>query len=315
MTTRPRAVLAGLLLTAIALATAVGTAHDDGDGSARGTAPSASRGLYVAMGDSYTSGPEIPVQTGEPAGCGRSDHNYPTLVAARLGVKAGDFHDVSCSGATIPDLTAPQSTEDGTNPAQVSALSSRTRLVTIGIGGNDVDFIDMVARCIDMGTAFDAFGSGKHGFEDAPCRGSYVEDGTDSTRRRIAATGERLSGALSEVRRRAPAARVYVVGYPAVLPPGNDGCGLELPLAPGDITYLRETEQELNSALRERARAGGATYVDTYGPSREHSACSPERTRWIEPLRPSSLAAAVHPNARGERGMADAVLRAVKASR
>ncbi|MFJ3306359.1 SGNH/GDSL hydrolase family protein [Streptomyces sp. NPDC086549] len=313
MTTRLRAVLAGLLLAVGALAAVVGVAHDDGDGTARGAATPASKGAYVAIGDSYTAGQQIPDRTGEPAGCGRSDHNYPTQVAARLGVKAADFDDVSCSGATIADLTAPQATRDGTNPAQLAALSSKTRLVTIGIGGNDIDFIAMITRCVDLGGAYSSLDGGTIS-DDAPCRKYYVKNGTDSARRLVAAAGERLSGALSEVRRRAPEARVYVVGYPAILPSDGAVCGRELPIAPGDITYLRETEQELNEALRVRAGAAGATYVDTYTPSRDHNACSPEDTRWIEPLRPGSPAAAVHPNARGERGMADAVLRAVNAS-
>ncbi|WP_425329668.1 hypothetical protein [Streptomyces sporangiiformans] len=50
-----------------------------------------------------------------------------------------------------------------------------------------------------------------------------------------------------------------------------------------------------------------------YTPSVGHDACSPAKTRWIEPLAPSSPAARVHPNERGERGMADAVLRAIRA--
>ncbi|MGW1274634.1 GDSL-type esterase/lipase family protein [Streptomyces sp. NPDC002491] len=118
--------------------------------------------------------------------------------------------------------------------------------------------------------------------------------------------------------RRAPRARVYVVGYPAILPAegteGTEGagCGGELPLAPGDMSYLREKEQQLNSELRERAQTSGAVYVDTYRPSEGRDACSDAATRWIEPLVPSSPAAAVHPNERGERGMADAVLDALR---
>jgi hypothetical protein len=63
--------------------------------------------------------------------------------------------------------------------------------------------------------------------------------------------------------------------------------------------------------LGERARAAGATYVDTFTPSTGHDACSPAATRWIEPLNPSSPAAVVHPNEHGERGMATAVLRSL----
>jgi hypothetical protein len=36
--------------------------------------------------------------------------------------------------------------------------------------------------------------------------------------------------------------------------------------------------------LRQRARAAGAVYVDTYTPSLGHDACSGPARRWIEPL-------------------------------
>src|SRR4051794_10127159 len=52
-------------------------------------------GRYVALGDSFTSGPLIPRQHGKPFACLRSDHNYPSLVAHAL--RAGVFADVSCS--------------------------------------------------------------------------------------------------------------------------------------------------------------------------------------------------------------------------
>ena len=58
---------------------------------------------YVALGDSYTTGPFIPDQTGSPAGCLRSTHSYPFLVAAGTG--AASFSDVSCRGATTADIT------------------------------------------------------------------------------------------------------------------------------------------------------------------------------------------------------------------
>ncbi|MGP4006999.1 SGNH/GDSL hydrolase family protein [Streptomyces sp. 4N124] len=300
-----RTVLVGVLVTCGTLATVVGVARNEHD---QAQAAPAAKGPYVALGDSYTAGPKIPGQTGTPAGCDRSDHNYPALVAPRLGVKDTGFRDVSCSGATTADLTRPQLTEHGTNPPQLAALSPRTRLITLGIGGNDIGFGSVIKRCVTMGVAYQALGSGRYVPEDAPCERHYVDGGTDNVEREIGAAGERLAGALTEINRRAPRARVYVVGYPAILPTDGSGCGGVLPLAPGDIGYLREKEQQLNGELRERAQASGAVYVDTYGPSEGRDACSDVATRWIEPLVPSSPAAAVHPNARGERGMADAVL-------
>ena len=302
-----RAALAGIVSCGVLL-TAVLIGRPDGNhDSSQDERPQP--GPYVALGDSYTSGPRIPRQTGTPAGCDRSDHNYPALVARHLGVPAADFHDVSCSGATVIALTAPQKTSNGTNPAQLSALSKRTRLVTLGIGGNDIGFASTVTRCVTMGAMYRATGSGRLFSDDAPCEKQYVDGGTDEVKQKLRATGRTLSAALAEIARRAPKARVYVVGYPAILPAEGKGCGRELPLAPGDASYLHDKGEQLNTMLHEQAEAAGATYVDTYSPSVGHDACSARKTRWIEPLRPSSPAAAVHPNAHGEQGIADAVLR------
>ena len=301
--------LAGIMSCGVLL-TVVLVARPDGNHESAGSERSRP-GPYVALGDSYTSGPKIPRQSGTPAGCYRSDHNYPAVVARQLGVTAADFRDVSCSGATITDLTAPQTTSDGTNPAQFSALSKRTRLVTLGMGGNDIGFGSTVTRCVTMGALYRAIGSGGLFSDSAPCEKQYTDGGTDDVAQKIQATGRKLSAALAEIERRAPKARIYVVGYPAILPAGAKGCGRELPLAPGDATYLHDKGKQLNTMLREQSETAGATYVDTYSPSLGHDACSPEKTRWIEPLQPSSPAAAVHPNAHGEKGMADAVLRAI----
>ncbi|MGW2050061.1 SGNH/GDSL hydrolase family protein [Streptomyces sp. NPDC001858] len=308
MKTSVRAALAGAL--ACGVLTTVIVVGRPGD-SPESDPPS---GPYVALGDSYTAGPEIPGQNGSPAGCERSDRNYPALVARRLGLTAADFRDVSCSGATLADLTAAQSTDRGTNPAQLSALSDRTRLVTLGMGGNDIGFASLVKTCVKSGVLTFALKSLKvgagdaEGAGDAPCRARYVSDGADEIRQRIRAADERLAKALAEVERRAPKARVYVVGYPAILPPHTTGCGAEMGLAAGDIGYLHEKEQQLNTMLRERAEKAGVGYVDTYSPSVGRDACADRQVRWIEPLVPFAPAASVHPNERGEQGMAKAVL-------
>lgn len=308
MKTSVRAGLAGALAFA-ALGVAVGVArHDDG------ADPVPPKGPYVALGDSYTAGPRIPDQNGKPVGCERSDRNYPALVARRLGLAAGDFRDVSCSGATLADLSAAQVTDDGTNAAQLSALSAGTRLVTLGIGGNDIGFSSMIKQCVEQGVLYFALSRGEHGGEDAPCRERYASGNTDAVQDKIHAVDERLARTLGEIRRRAPGARVYVVGYPAILPAKDSGCGREMSLAPGDVAYLHAKERQLNTVLRERADAAGAGYVDTYTPSVGRDACSSRDTRWVEPLVPLAHAASVHPNERGERGMADAVLKTLGAA-
>ncbi len=253
-------------------------------------------GPYVALGDSYTAGPGIPARTGVPLGCDRSSQAYPALLAARLHLSAAQFRDVSCSGARIADLDGEQSTSDGVNPAQLSALSSSTRLVTLGIGGNDIGFADLVERCVAAGL-----------LRQTPCR-EQLTAGGDSVEARIRTAGEQLAVALAAIHRRAPQARVYVVGYPAILPADGGVCASGLAMTVDDVAYLRVKEQHLNAMLRKRSEAAGVRFVDTWTPSLGHDACETAGTRWIEPLLPSAPAAALHPNARGEQGMAEAVL-------
>ncbi|HEY1179778.1 MAG TPA: GDSL-type esterase/lipase family protein, partial [Phytomonospora sp.] len=103
-------------------------------------------GKYVALGDSFTAGPLVPHQTLDVPGCLRSDHNYAALLAEEI--DAGEFTDASCSGATTKDMFAPQGTFWGTNAPQLDAVTPDTTLVTIGISGNDVGFMDVLLTCL-----------------------------------------------------------------------------------------------------------------------------------------------------------------------
>ena len=251
---------------------------------------------YVAMGDSYTAGPLVPNQLPDPLGCLRSDHDYPHLVANAVGAP---LRDVSCSAASTDDLASSQQVLGGSNPPQLDALDQGVGTVSLQIGGNDIGFLEIVQRCatvLPLGT---------------PCRDLYTRGGADEISRRIAATGPKVAAALTETHRRSPQARVFVVGYPAILPEVQPGCWPILPIAPGDVPYLRDKEKELNAMLAAQAGAGGAAYVDVYGPSIGHDACQLPGARWIEPLIPLSLAAPVHPNSLGMAGMAAVLAAAV----
>lgn len=252
---------------------------------------------YVAIGDSYTAGPGIPHAVPHPLGCWRSDRNYPHVVAE---VRGSILRDVSCSGATTSDLSAPQPVLGGPNPPQLDALDTDVELVTIQIGGNDIGFAEILQRCksvVPVGT---------------PCRNFYTGGGTDEIRRRIIETGPKVGAVLAEARRRSPEARLLVLGYPSILPDARPGCWPVMPITPGDVPYLREKHKELNAMLATQAAAVGATYVDLYGPSVGHDACQLPGTRWVEPLVPVSPAAAYHPNALGMRRMAHVILTALE---
>jgi lysophospholipase L1-like esterase len=267
----------------------------------------ASRGSYVALGDSYTAGPDLPDQTGAVAGCEQSDSSYPYLVARSLRL---NLTDLSCSGATIASLAAPQRTGDGTNQAQLSALSAATTLVTLGIGGNDIGWSAVITKCTEL-DLIPALIPGAAASGLAPCQDYYTAGGTDRIQGRIRAVARQLAEALARIGERAPRARVYVVGYPDLLPAAGGTCSHTMGITQGDVTFLDDEERQLNGALRQDAKAAGDGYVDTYASSVGHDACEAPASRWIEPLVPAAPAAPLHPNAVGEQGMANAVAAAI----
>jgi lysophospholipase L1-like esterase len=290
-------------LTACAVMASACTSNVTATPSAESSSPEATPvppGLnYVALGDSYTAGPLIPTLTGTPTGCFRSTANYPALVAEVI--RPASVKDVSCGGAATADLTRSQavSVGGGANIPQLQALAPTTDLVTLGIGGNDIGFIEIVNTCARLSKTEPA---------GAACRDHYLAGGADQLAARITATAPKVAAALRAVRATAPTARVLLVGYPVLAPDSGPGCFPDVPFTAGDVAYLRTVEQRLNAMLAEQARATGATYVDTYTPSVGHDWCQPTGTKWVEALNPTSPAAPAHPNALGMQATARAVL-------
>jgi lysophospholipase L1-like esterase len=246
---------------------------------------------YVALGDSYTSGPGIPTQV--DANCTRSNRNYPSLVAAAG--RYASFTDVSCGGATTVQMWQAQ----GTNGPQLDAVTRDTTLVTLQIGGNDIGFGSIIATCAGLSAGAPA---------GDPCKEHYdPAGGADQLTAAIVRTAPKVAQVLRAVHHQAPHARVVVVGYPDLLPDTGPGCFPAVPFAAGDVPYLRGTEKGLNAMLRVEALLHGAEYVDTYGPTVGHDMCQAPAVRWIEPLVPAAPAAPAHPNATGEQAMATAV--------
>jgi lysophospholipase L1-like esterase len=258
----------------------------------------ASAADYAGLGDSAAAGPLIPNQIPAPLGCWRSDRNFAHIVAPALGFSLAD---VSCSGARTDHMTRPQDVFLGPNPRQFNALTADTRLVTLQIGGNDIGFSEIVEEC----TTPSPFGQ--------PCRDRYAPNwpaGPDELADRIAATAPKVAAVLREIHALAPHARVLVIGYAAILPHTGSGCWPRVALAWRDVPYLRATHEALNAMLRRKAQANGATYVDSYAASVGRDACRSASVRWVEPTIPVNPAAPLHPNARGMRGVAAAILAA-----
>ena len=250
---------------------------------------------YVALGDSYSAGPFVPT-TDLAGGCLRSDHDYPHLLAQRLRVRR--LVDVTCSGARTADLIRPQRPFPGSRvPPQLRPVTSGTDLVTVGIGGNDLDLFGTVVRTC----------TGLRGRQPAgaPCTEELRRRGFDVARAGATIT-RRVAAGLRAVRRRAPAARVLLVGYLRVVP-ARGGCRA-LPLATGDYPLGRRVAATLDAALRRAARRAGVSYVDMDAASRGHDVCAARP--WVNgSVTDRSRALAYHPLLAGMRADARQVLR------
>ena len=243
---------------------------------------------YVALGDSYSAGSGVlpPDPTASPE-CLRSILNYPHDIAGQTGAQ---LTDVTCGAAETSDFLNSQ--YPGVAP-QLDAVQASTQLITMTIGGNDSNvFIDSIVDCGSAGVS--TLGQG------SPCKdkyGSSFDDTINNT------TYPSLVNELQAVRAKAPHAKVAILGYPWITPP-TGGCFPTMPVASGDVPYVRNIQATLNNAVRRAAAATGATYVDFSKVSEGHDACQPIGTRWIEPVVGTTQAVVVHPNALGESQMA-----------
>ncbi|CCG02056.1 SGNH/GDSL hydrolase family protein [Blastococcus saxobsidens] len=264
---------------------------------AAGATPSQLR--YVALGDSYSaaSGVLPPDLTAAPQ-CLRSVRNYPHVIAGAIGAR---LTDVTCGGADTGDFFAEQ--HQGISP-QLEALSKDAQLVTMTIGGNDSGvFINSMLNCAAAGLA--TLGQG------SPCKDRYGSSFEDTIR---TTTYPALVEALRAVRRAAPKAEVAILGYPWIMP-ATGGCFDRMPIAEGDVPYLRSLQATLNDAVERAAGRTGVTFVDLSEASDGHDACQPLGVRWVEPVLQGTNAVIVHPNALGEAEMAARTMEVLRLDR
>jgi len=288
---------------------------------------------YVALGDSYSAGYGLGDRTRLPtSACVQSARDYPHRLAARFGL---DLTDVTCAGATSEDVTTGHQFTGV--PPQIESLSSRTRLVTLTIGGNDADLFGTAASCLAISADGPVF-SGR----DAPsCESTLVQDGEDQLSVKIqsrVALG--IADTLAAVQRAAPNAVVVFLGYPAIFPDAEHtpakGCfrsALDLgtlagsfpsdtfPFTDDDVAYLHGVQEELDAVSASAADAAGVRFVDVLERTEAHSACAPADERYVagvsltgsSDLRRIDLkAGALHPNGRGVAYLTDQMADAIR---
>lgn len=256
---------------------------------------------YVALGDSFAAGAGVFPQT-ELAMCSRSAVNYPALVAKELGVAT--FKDVTCSGATLDDLTSPhRGIVSGTAAPQFDALTPDTTLVTMTMGGNDIGLASQALRCGNL--LPEPYGKS--------CEDTFTANGIDTFAERTKALAPVYGNAIDEIRSRAPEATVVIVGYPTASRAG--ACPERQPAWSRDADYLQGVLVDLNALLRNVSAAHGAIFVDTATSSIGHDMCATADQQWINGLIPSLSTPSfipLHPNTTGEANIAQQVVAALR---
>ncbi|MFE4361772.1 SGNH/GDSL hydrolase family protein [Kitasatospora xanthocidica] len=277
---------------------------------------------WTALGDSYTAG--VIEATGDETaprdGCARTVDSYPEIIRRDLGSLA-DLRNVSCSGATTDgvDVTAqaplgrplpPLGTDPNGPyppvPPQIDAVDPATGLVTVGIGGNDLGFAEILKSCIELGAV--QLGRG------TPCKDKFDAGLPD----RFARLRNGYDRMLTALHAKAPSARILTVGYPHLVPENAGLCQFGNLLqfgtfTGGDLVWARTAIVEpLNALVARSTAAHGDTFVDLYPASAGHSVCDADH--WLDGVLTSVLPleyAVVHPNATGQAHTAALVEKAV----
>lgn len=242
---------------------------------------------YVNLGDSYSAGSgNLPLARGFDPRCLQSARNWAHDIAIAKGYR---LTDVSCGGAQTKDFTGSQ--YDGVAP-QLDALSADTDLVTFTIGGNDNGtLLNVAGKC--GAAAISHLGLGN------PCEKKYGDSFAETIR---TSTYANLVAAFTAVKAKAPNARIVAANYLWLIPPTR-GCFPVMPLARGDIPYLRGIQQTLSDAIERAADDTGIEFLDFSEVSEGRDACQRADVRWVEPVLVPKLAV-IHPNVKGEAGMA-----------
>ncbi len=198
---------------------------------------------YLALGDSFSSGEGETDDQHYELGtddeferCHVSDRSYPFLLATAMQLATSAVKNVACSGARTNDITnhgigywgqggrlGPLGLGLSSNDfllAQTNSLLGflpervpqetfvqryQPAVISVGIGGNDVGFMDKLKVCAMPGT----------------CEWAASQDGRHAIGLEIQSLFNKLVDLYQQLRLDAPFARLYAVGYSEIMSPSG----------------------------------------------------------------------------------------------
>jgi lysophospholipase L1-like esterase len=304
---------------------------------------------YVAIGDSFSAGQGVEEYFEPTNGCHRSKRAYSTLIerpglaGASMFEQANarfpgiDWGFQACSGARTPGVTDTPGWGDAfaqldlnraADPASTKRLpvDALTDLVTITIGGNDLEFASLLTFCaLSKNCTTEKYKGTCSGKEITETLAKYSRCKRDEL-------SPRLDAIYARIHAQAPKARIIVAGYPQLFPESakeqncfkiiqrtifnpRDRKKYEVGFSHTEQNALREETSRANQLIAARVQASGvATFVavDRYFAGRE--ICGKEKVDWINAATPSLVDdgkggktikpndQSFHPNEHGHRG-------------
>lgn len=240
---------------------------------------------FVALGDSYSAGMgTYSYRSGdENPDCHRSDQTYSVVYADTHTLPSwlGQVKPVllACSGALTTALTGTFKTGNGIiEPAQLytGALGAKTKLVTISIGGNDVGFATILAKCLNPQTSPGGDGCWIPALNDPASTG--YNSSVNGAYQKATSMQSTLTGDYKLIEELAPNSHVVVVAYPMIFPPKLEDCAQSLgivgQMSANALQAIRDTWVHFNNVIKAAAASAGVSVLDDSAQWVGHDFCA-----------------------------------------
>lgn len=266
--------------------------------------------------------------------CHISSRSYPFLLSLYSGITSDSMKSVACSGALrtdvqgwSPDIGANgyKGQNDSSGNPRLKNLSPsdlmqqqsdalhdfipgriqqidfvkqyKPKVITLTLGGNDVNFANILKTCIMTYPP------------DADC-----DSATDAGRRQL---GDLIAGEFTSLRDvytdlkvASPGSKIYVVGYPQFINSNNSVCETNIPLNSDETMMATQSVTYLNSVIEAAAGAAGVNYVNIENSLGEHTLCGTDLNKSVngivDGLIAQSYTSMFHPNDKGQAEIAQA---------
>ena len=161
---------------------------------------------YVVLGDSFSSGQGAGTYNTDTVTdtnkCYKSYNGFGRILGRDTSSPLTLTNFAACGGS-ITDNIDTNTTYPGVLQKQDQALSSNTKVVSLTIGGNDIGFGDVIRTCADP---------------TKDCDGAY-----NLAYNQLSILDNKLQRVYLDILKKAPNAKVYVLGYPPIVTTGP-GC-------------------------------------------------------------------------------------------